>query len=59
MLNSRCWILDAGYSMLDTRCWILDAGYSMDDRNTKPVTLEGGRVKSEKRNLNSEHISQP
>jgi hypothetical protein len=23
ILDSRCWILDAGFSMLDSRCWIL------------------------------------
>jgi len=31
MLDTRCWILDAGYSMLDTGCWMLDAGYWMLD----------------------------
>jgi len=31
MLDTRCWILDAGYSILDSRCWILDAGYSILD----------------------------
>jgi hypothetical protein len=28
---SRCWMLDAGYSMLDAGCWMLDAGFSMLD----------------------------
>ena len=30
-LDARCWILDAGYSMLDIRCWMLDAGCWMLD----------------------------
>jgi len=24
MLDARCWILDAGYSMLDARCWMVE-----------------------------------
>ena len=31
MLDTRCWILDAGYSMLDARCWVLVAGGWMID----------------------------
>ncbi|MBT8365721.1 MAG: phosphotransferase [Deltaproteobacteria bacterium] len=27
MLDTGCWILDAGYWMLDTGCWILVTGY--------------------------------
>ncbi|MFH1372103.1 MAG: hypothetical protein ABII09_12575 [Planctomycetota bacterium] len=25
MLDTRCWMLDAGCSILDTGCWMLDA----------------------------------
>ncbi|CAB1079712.1 FIG00456045: hypothetical protein [Olavius algarvensis Delta 1 endosymbiont] len=31
MLDTGCWILDAGCWMLDTGCWILDAGCWMLD----------------------------
>jgi hypothetical protein len=49
MLDTGCWILDAGYWMLDTGCWILDAGWWMLDAGCWMV--DGGYPTS--RNINS------
>jgi hypothetical protein len=40
MLDTGCWILDAGYWMLDTGCWILDAGYWMLDTGFRKKRLK-------------------
>ena len=29
ILDAGCWMLDTGYSILDTGCWMLDTGYSI------------------------------
>jgi hypothetical protein len=31
LLDTRCWMLDTGYSMLDIRYWMLDGGIRLID----------------------------
>jgi len=47
MLDTGCWILDAGYWMLDTGCWILDAGYWMLDTGCWIPDADAGSVSLE------------